>query len=473
METERREHDELLAVNRRTLAANGTAAASRSQDPPDGGFKAITVLIASFLTNGLVFGVINSYSIIYTVLLDRLKNGKVDNAEIKASLVGVLTIGTTFALSPLSGVLTGFLGLRMTAVLGGAIATTGLLLSSFVVDYVDALCFTYGILYGLGASLAYTPSLAILGQYFKKYLSIVNGIVTIGSSAFTVFMPLLMEWMIENYSLEWMFRLLALFAVCISLCGLMFKPVPVVVIEKPTKTDNTIKSWLKAMGCSHIWQCKKYRLWTFSMPIALFGYFVPYVHIKKFIEDLNFEDVNRNLPLQCIAITSAIGRLTFGFLGDRIDRILLQQISFYVIGIFTIILPFVRSFGLIVAIALGMGLFEGGFIALIGPIAFELVGSTYAAQAIGCMLGMAALPLSIGPPVAGALYSLYKDYTVPFIVAGISPIVGATFMFLIRFSSNRVQEPRANGHAISMNQTDVEKTSASSPLTRNGQANQQ
>ncbi|KPI94150.1 Monocarboxylate transporter 10 [Papilio xuthus] len=238
-------------------------------------------------------------------------------------------MGTTFFLSPLSGLLTAFLGLRATALLGGSIATAGLLLSSFVVNEVNALYFTYGLMYGLGASLAYTPSLAILGHYFKKYLGLVNGIVTIGSSVFTVIMPSLLEYIIKYHGLEWMFRVLAFFTVGIMLCSLLFKPTPLMIIQTPSHKHESVKSLLKTIVTVQIWKNSKYRLWALSMPVALFGYFVPYVHIKKFIEE-TFTDVNDNLPLQCLAITSGLGRLTFGFLADKrgINRILLQQISF-------------------------------------------------------------------------------------------------------------------------------------------------
>ncbi|XP_026498623.2 monocarboxylate transporter 10 [Vanessa tameamea] len=404
-----------------------------SRDPPDGGIRAYMIIVGSFLTNGLVFGVINSYSVIYTVLQKKLEDENIPNSESRAALVGALTMGTTFLLSPLSGVLTGLLGLRCTAVLGGSIAVLGLLLSSFLVDYVDVLCFTYGVMYGLGASLAYTPSLAILGHYFKRYLGLVNGIVTIGSSIFTVIMPPLMEFMIKNYGLHGLFRLLAVITVGVALCGLLFKPISVVVIEKPPREDG-FKALVKTIINVQIWKNKKYRLWALSMPVALFGYFVPYVHIKKFIE-INFTNVQDNLPLQCIAVTSGMGRLVFGFLADKkwVNRIMLQQISFYVIGGLTIILPFVKTFPLLIVVSLGMGIFDGAFIALIGPIAIQFCGSAYAAQSIGCMLGLAALPLSMGPPIAGLIFSIYQSYTLPFILAGISPLVGATIMFAIHF----------------------------------------
>ncbi|KAI5646039.1 hypothetical protein NE865_01932 [Phthorimaea operculella] len=187
-----------------------------------------------------------------------------------------------FGLSPVSGIISKFFGLRKTAVLGGIFATLSMLISSFTVDHIGAFCFIYGVMYGLGASLAYTPSLAILGQYFKRKLGIVNGFVTVGT--------------------------------------------------------------------------------------------------------------------------------------------------------LTIMLPFMKNFGAVVAIALFMGVFDGGFIALIGPIAFELVGTGHAAQAIGCMLGLSAVPLSIGPSIAGAIHRIHKSYTLPFVLAGISPIAGATVMFLIHWA---------------------------------------
>ncbi|KAL4716186.1 hypothetical protein ACJJTC_013963 [Scirpophaga incertulas] len=452
MDPKPREVTDLLTSNQKEV--NGILTHTLKTVPRDGGFRAYAVVVGSFLTNGLLFGVINSYSVIYTELVRQLKDGQVQNPESRASLVGALSMGTTFLLSPISGVLTGLMGLRLTAVLGGTIATAALLITSFVVNHINALYFTYGIMYGLGASFAYTPSLAILGHYFKKYLGLANGFVTIGSSIFTVFMPIIMDVMIKNYGLPWMFRLLALFTCGIAFCGLLFNPTPLTVAEKPVREDNGVKSILKTVIDVEIWKNKKYTAWALCMPVALFGYFVPYVYIKSYIERNFVEVTNKNLPLQCIAVTSGVGRLMFGFLADKpgMDRILLQQISFYVIGTLTIILPFVQSFPLLVAISLGMGLFDGAFIALIGPIAFQLVGSDHAAQAIGCMLGLAAFPLSIGPPVAGYLYNVNNTFTLPFVLAGISPLIGATLMFLVRLyrSSHQENEPNTNGHVMSL-----------------------
>lgn len=58
----------------------------------------------------------------------------------------------------------------------------------------------------------------------------------------------------------------------------------------------------------------------------------------------------------------------------------------------------------LLVITLFMGLFDGCFISLLGPIAFDICGRNGATQAIGCLLGMCSIPLTVGPPIAGLIY---------------------------------------------------------------------
>lgn len=64
---------------------------------------------------------------------------------------------------------------------------------------VYALYATYGVLFGVGASLTYTPSLVVLGHYFKRYLGVANGLVAAGSSVFSVLLPYPLEWLLKRF----------------------------------------------------------------------------------------------------------------------------------------------------------------------------------------------------------------------------------------------------------------------------------
>lgn len=300
---------------------------------------------------------------------------------------------------------------------------------------MTTLCLTYGVMFGTGAALAYTPTLAILGHYFKKYLGIVNGFVTGGSSVFTALMPILLTKIEADYGLKQCLQVMTILSSFVIVFSFIYKPLqppppPKERKESRSECYNITRSIINFDN----WKRKKYIIWAVSIPIALFGYFVPYVHIRAFIEK-SFPDENSNLPLICIAITSGLGRLIFGFISDLpgINRVFLQQISFYFIGLMTMCLPLTNKYFVLLAICLCLGLFDGCFITLLGPIAYDICGAHGAAQAIGFLLGLCSFGLTAGPPLAGKLFDKTDSYTLPFVLAGIPPIVGATLMFLIKF----------------------------------------
>lgn len=55
-----------------------------------------------------------------------------------------------------------------------------------------------------------------------------------------------------------------------------------------------------------------------------------------------------------------------------------------------------------------MGLFDGCFISIMAPIAFELVGAHHVSEAIGFLLGLMSIPMTVGPPIAGRQKCLIK-----------------------------------------------------------------
>lgn len=52
--------------------------------PPDGGTRSWLVMLGSFFCNGILFGVINSYSILYNSFHDNLERQNVTDATSKA-----------------------------------------------------------------------------------------------------------------------------------------------------------------------------------------------------------------------------------------------------------------------------------------------------------------------------------------------------------------------------------------------------
>ncbi|XP_059084168.1 monocarboxylate transporter 10-like isoform X2 [Tigriopus californicus] len=435
-----RDNSEETSVSRRVSISPEAVIANSTKEhyvtkgftPPDGGFWAWLVLIASFLTNGIIFGTINSFGVIFVYLCEQYHDDKA--AATKASLVGSVAVGATFFLSPVSGILADQFGIRKTAFFGGFVAFLGMLLSSFFVNHIDILYLTYGVMFGGGSSLCYTPSLVILGHYFKRRMGVVNGLVTAGSSLFTVMMPYILEGLLSSWGLVNCFRFLAFLTFFLMLAALTFAP-----LMPPLPVDDSQTCVAKIVNV-HNWKNPKYVIWALAVPCALFGYFVPYVHIVKYVKDI-LPEKNGSSLVMCIGVTSGLGRIVFGRIADLpgVNRIFLQQISFVCIGICTMLLtaaPYFApyTFEAMIAFALVMGVFDGCFITMFGPIAFDICGPVGASQAIGFILGMCSFPLTIGPPVAGMLYDYLGNYTVAFLAAGCPPIIGSLVMCAIHYA---------------------------------------
>ncbi|XP_062980851.1 monocarboxylate transporter 10 [Elgaria multicarinata webbii] len=400
-------------------------------EPPEGGWGWL-VMLASMWCNGAVFGIQNSCGLLFKSMLKEFGDPKDPQLMFRTALVNSLSMGMIFFCSPIVSIFTNMFGCRIVAVVGAAVAFVGLLSSSFV-SSLGPLYFTYGILFGCGCSFAYQPSLVILGHYFKKRLGLVNGIVTAGSSLFTVTLPFLLNILIDSVGLYNTFRVLCILVFVLFLAGFTYKPLIPSAKGSGKKGKFKFPPAKKIFNFS-IFKILSYRIWAFGIPVALFGYFIPYVHLLNHVKERIGKDVPDVTLLLCLGITSGVGRLLFGRIADYIPgakKVYLQVISFFFIGLMSMMIPLCQSFGGLIAVCLFMGLFDGCFISIMAPIAFELVGAEHVSQAIGFLLGFMSIPMTAGPPIAGKLRDHLGTYDVAFYLAGVPPIIGGAILCFI------------------------------------------
>lgn len=147
---------------------------------------------------------------------------------------------------------------------------------------------TYGLLFGCGSSFTLQPSLVILGQYFHQRLGLANGLVTAGSSLFSVGMPALLEEVVVPLGLSKTFQILsALPLVQVALVTLSFRPQLLPSnrdndASMPPSTNEMVGGFcqrLLSQAKQGVFHVSAYRVWAFSVATAVLGYFVPYVHL--------------------------------------------------------------------------------------------------------------------------------------------------------------------------------------------------
>uniref|UniRef100_A0A8D1RU44 Monocarboxylate transporter 10 n=1 Tax=Sus scrofa TaxID=9823 RepID=A0A8D1RU44_PIG len=388
-------------------------AGAEPPEPPEGGWGWV-VMLAAMWCNGSVFGFQNACGVLFVSMLKTFGSKDDDKMVFKTAWVNSLSMGMIFFCCPIVSVFTDMFGCRKTAVVGAAVGFVGLMSSSFV-SSIEPLYLTYGIIFACGCSFAYQPSLVILGHYFKKRLGLVNGIVTAGSSIFTILLPFLLRVLTDSMGLFHTLRALCVFMFVLFLAGFTYRPLASSTKEKEgTKGGNRAALFSrrkfsppKKIFNFAIFRVTAYAVWAIGIPLALFGYFVPYVHLMKHMNDRFQDEKNKEVVLMCIGITSGVGRLLFGRIADYVPgvkKVYLQVLSFFFIGLMSMMIPLCSIFGALIAVCLIMGLFDGCFISIMAPIAFELVGAQDVSQAIGFLLGFMSIPMTVGPPIAGNQY---------------------------------------------------------------------
>ncbi|KAL2792434.1 monocarboxylate transporter 10 [Daubentonia madagascariensis] len=380
------------------LAGPADAEPREPPEPPEGGWGWL-VMLAAMWCNGSVFGIQNACGVLFVSMLETFGSKDDDKMVFKTAWVGSLSMGMIFFCCPIVSVFTDIFGCRKTAVVGAAVGFIGLMSSSFV-SSIEPLYLTYGIIFACGCSFAYQPSLVILGHYFKKRLGLVNGIVTAGSSIFTILLPLLLRVLIDSVGLFYTLRVLCIFMFVLFLAGFTYRPLTSSTKDKESGgSGSTLFSRRKFSPPKKIFnfgifKVTAYAVWAVGIPLALFGYFVPYVHLV---------------------------------------------LSFFFIGLMSMMIPLCSIFGALIAVCLIMGLFDGCFISIMAPIAFELVGAQDVSQAIGFLLGFMSVPMTVGPPIAGLLRDKLGSYDVAFYLAGIPPLIGGAVLCFIPWIHSKKQ----------------------------------
>lgn len=134
---------------------------------------------------------------------------------------------------------------------------------------------------------------------------------------------------------------------------------------------------------------------------------VPFLQVRL-AEGVGIPSTQGALLVGYLALAQTVGKIFFGKLGDssRISRLTLTQIALLVIAVAACLCPLARSHTALLTYSLVSGLFDGCLSVMIGLVTYDIVGRQMMARAVGTMYGIVAIPMTLGPPMAGT----YQNY---------------------------------------------------------------
>lgn len=146
--------------------------------------------------------------------------------------------------------------------------------------------------------------------------------------------------------------------------------------------------------------------------------------------------VDNSLTLYLVSIANAssiIGRLSAGYLADKIGTINVMAPFTLITGVLTIVWPFVHGNAAYIFIAISYGAASGSFISLLTVPIAAFGDTSDVGRRTGLYQSILALGAIAGPPISGAIADATGDYKDVGLFAGVSIIFSVVVMWIARY----------------------------------------
>ncbi|XP_039620635.1 monocarboxylate transporter 3 [Polypterus senegalus] len=432
-----------------------------SVKPPDGGWGWI-VLLGCFVITGFSYAFPKAVSVYFKELMMDFHVGYSDTAWISSIMLAML-----YGTGPLCSILVNKFGCRPTMLVGGLLASGGMVMASFTRNIIE-LYLTAGVVTGLGLALNFQPSLIMLGSYFDKRRPLANGLAAAGSPVFLSALSPLGQVLLKTFGWRGGFLIMGGLLLNCCTCGAVMRPLETKrkralrVTRDPQELKEMLptgqlakKENMGKMSKKHKKQKKKlldftvfqnrgFIIYTVAKFITVLGLFVPTILLVNYAKDMGVPDQEAAFLLSIIGFIDIFARPTCGFFAG------LQRLRPKVAYIFSFALLFngltdvcsakATDYTGLVIFCVFFGISYG----MVGALQFEvlmgIVGSQKFPSALGLVLLIEALAVLIGPPSAGRLVDAYRNYELIFYMAGTELIAAAIFLALASFCCIRKTE---------------------------------
>lgn len=419
-----------------------TLAADTHRTPASAWWWYGTVIVAaSFAIFTVVYGVRFSFAIFFVALLKEF-------GWSRTLLAGVFSLGTLIfgCASPVVGILLDKHGARRVMLVGTVLMGTSLLLCSRV-SALWQLYLLYGVVLSVGIGfLGLVPHVGLLSRWFVRRFSSAIGIASAGVGiSMLVFGPLV-QVIIDRFGWRWAFVALAGFvgAVVAPLVLWVLKETPEEVGRGPDgeplgaeredlDTDDAEEEWTLARAATTV------PFWAlvgcfFFTPLGIFPIVV---HHVVYLVDAGFSALFAATIFGFQGLMSAVGKMTIGYLADRISRPGAILLSFGLSAAGILVLLTVRDPSDVWRVYLFAAAF-GFALGTRGPLVSAATADHFRGRRFGTIYGFVhfgnGVGGALGPLLAGYLFDVSGSYAPGFLIAFACLVVAAgTLLLAVRW----------------------------------------
>uniref|UniRef100_A0A8C2IXL9 Monocarboxylate transporter 2 n=1 Tax=Cyprinus carpio TaxID=7962 RepID=A0A8C2IXL9_CYPCA len=417
--------------------------------PPDGGWG-WAVVGGAFISIGFSYAFPKATTVFFKDIQNIFSASYSEVAWISSIMLAVMYAG-----GPISSILVNTYGCRPIMILGGFLCAIGMISASFC-NTVVQLYICIGVIGGFGLAFNLQPALTMIGKYFYKKRPIANGFAMAGSPVFLSTLAPLNQYLINEYGWRGSFRILGGLLLNCCVAGSLMRPLKAppnpakALEEKPstvkgpltekTTAWQTVNKYLDLSLFKH----RGFLIYLSGNVIMFLGFFAPIVFLSSYAKDNGVDEYQAAFLLSILAFVDMFARPSMGLLANsRWVRPRIQYFfSFAVLykGVCHLLCPLVESYTGMVVYAVFFGFAFGMVSAVLFETLMDLVGAQRFSSAVGLTTIVECCPVLIGPPLAGKLVDITKNYKYMYLCCGAVVVLSSIWLFIGNFINYRLLE---------------------------------
>ncbi len=307
-------------------------------------------------------------------------------------------------------------GPRPLVTISGLLQGTGFVLMSQV-SSLGQVYLIWGLLMGVSGGSCFVPIISTVPRWFTRRRGIAVGLTVAGIGVGGVISAPLAQWLISSYGWQQAYVILGLiaFIIIVPLAQFM-KHSPQRIELKPYGGNKTIDKQSLAStaeGLSFKKAIKTGRFWIFGLTLffCFSAIVVILVHIVPYAVDIGISAIVAAGILSIIGGSSIIGRLSGGFISDRIGARPALTACLVVLTLVLIWLLFAQEIWMFYVFAVVFGIAYGGIVALQTLVSPELFGLGSLGTIVGGVVCLGTIGGAVGAPLAGSIFDVTGSYS--------------------------------------------------------------
>jgi sugar phosphate permease len=363
------------------------------------------------------------------------------------SLAGSLLAVELGILAPIAGFLTDRFGPRKVIFCSTILSGTGLLLLSRI-NSLSVFYIAFGILSVGLSGFGQVVTTTAVANWFDKKVGRATGFSIAGYGAGGILMPLIV-WLIAHWGWRTSLAILGIATCLILLPASLFlrhKPeqygyLPDGEIPDPLETaragTEVMDSGEVALTAIHALRTKTFWLLGFALTIQLMVFNAMIVHIMPYFASMGLPRNRAAFVAMFIPLSTMVGRLSFGWLGDLFDKRYLLVLCFVLEVVGLTFLSYAGTLWHLVSFLVFFGPALGGTVALRSVILREHFGRRTLGSIQGLIASLMTLGAIVGPVYAGWVFDVRGGYRIVWVTFTGAILTGIPVILAIRKTAKR------------------------------------